>query len=65
LKGAPLRAGHLRGSQAQIGNLLSTDRLRNSPEYTLPEYHISSSLSCVEFFSATLPGSLNYGYPLF
>ena len=31
LKGSPLGAGHLRGGQAQISNLLTTDRLRQSP----------------------------------
>ena len=43
LKGPPLGAGHLRGGQAQIGNLLRTDLLRKSPGYTLPEHHIPSS----------------------
>ena len=31
LKGAPRSAGHLRGGQAQISNLLLTDLLRKSP----------------------------------
>jgi hypothetical protein len=47
LKGSSLGTAHLCGSQTQIGDLLQTDLLSNSPSDTLPEHHSSSTSRCV------------------